>query len=515
MYFLLKHRLLQICFLISIITGQKAAVAAGMFSDGSGSDPFRDFPDQMFHTCKWLFDDLDRSAQHVASKAAYVDRLKAQGLHSQASAVENQIKFATDFSDTVVNMGLGAIKSTIDEAQAQRKQEREIEEYRQKTEINSENMRKEIQARGEQYRENIRVWMDNAKNILSDKTVMYRVGGLAVGIIGGYFVLKHGSRLIAQYIESIIGQPNLIQETSVKPLSARMLNLIFANKEPRLSANDIVLPVGLKREFLDIVKMVSLNRKYQGEYSHLMFYGPPGTGKTLSAKIISQMSGMDYAIIAGSAFTQYGEGKDIQELDKLIRWAKGSKKGLVLFIDEADSALGARNSKSLRSDHLVNFFLSNFSEKSHEKIMLVLATNHPEKIDQAILSRISRQIYIGLPGLPERSKQLELAARKIFHDGKSTRKKYLKKQVEIVPSDALQKGYHSIAEMTEGFTGRDIYDLILQFRNAALLSGSNEVSLQLAIEITRQAGKVVENRAKMQQQGQGHHYFSPSQGRDG
>merc|ERR1712113_987591 len=73
-------------------------------------------------------------------------------------------------------------------------------------------------------------------------------------------------------------------------------------------------------------------------FRHLLLHGSPGTGKTLFARTLARQSGMDYAIMSGGDLGPLGrEGP--HELHKLFGWASQSKKGLILFIDEADAFL--------------------------------------------------------------------------------------------------------------------------------------------------------------------------------
>lgn len=70
--------------------------------------------------------------------------------------------------------------------------------------------------------------------------------------------------------------------------------------------------------------------------------GPPGTGKTMAAKRLARTSGMDYAILSGGDVAPLGGGA-VTQLHSTFDWAERSRKGLLLFIDEADAFLGRRN----------------------------------------------------------------------------------------------------------------------------------------------------------------------------
>ena len=70
----------------------------------------------------------------------------------------------------------------------------------------------------------------------------------------------------------------------------------------------------------------------------MLFCGPPGTGETLFAKKLAQKSGLDFAIMTGSDVAPLGKDS-VNEINKLFDWAEKSPKGMILFIDEAESFL--------------------------------------------------------------------------------------------------------------------------------------------------------------------------------
>lgn len=68
---------------------------------------------------------------------------------------------------------------------------------------------------------------------------------------------------------------------------------------------------------------------------------PAGTGKTMAAKRLARTSGLDYAIMSGGDVAPL-EGKAVTQLHATFDWAERSRRGLLLFIDEADAFLGRR-----------------------------------------------------------------------------------------------------------------------------------------------------------------------------
>lgn len=69
-----------------------------------------------------------------------------------------------------------------------------------------------------------------------------------------------------------------------------------------------------------------------------------GTGKSMAAKRLARTAGLDYAIMSGGDVAPLG-GKAVQQLHEMFDWAESSRRGLLLFIDEADAFLGRRGNQ--------------------------------------------------------------------------------------------------------------------------------------------------------------------------
>lgn len=59
------------------------------------------------------------------------------------------------------------------------------------------------------------------------------------------------------------------------------------------------------------------------------------------AKSLARHSGLDFAILTGGDVAPMGK-EGVSAIHKVFDWAESSRKGLVLFIDEADAFLRKR-----------------------------------------------------------------------------------------------------------------------------------------------------------------------------
>jgi len=209
----------------------------------------------------------------------------------------------------------------------------------------------------------------------------------------------------------------------------------------------------------------------------MMFFGPPGTGKTLFAKKLALQSGLEYAVMVGSDIAPMGP-LAVRELNKLFDWAEKQKNGIILFIDEADAFLRNRKSTDMSEymRHTINSFLYRTGTPS-DNVIIILATNAPEQLDEAIHDRIDEIIGFGLPSVNERKTMLfhylvkycqppRTVTEKLNFIYKHPRSLYTGKKLirmEGVTTEVVQE----VANQTEGFSGREITKMVISWHDAA------------------------------------------------
>jgi ATPase family AAA domain-containing protein 3A/B len=239
----------------------------------------------------------------------------------------------------------------------------------------------------------------------------------------------------------------------------------------------VILEKKLQDQLREISYAIINRKKHFAPCKNMMFYGPPGTGKTLFAKKLAMQSGLEYAVMVGSDIAPLGP-LAVTELNSLFDWAENQTNGMVIFIDEADAFLRDRKQGEMSEymRHTINSFLYRTGTPS-EKVILILATNGPEQLDEAVHDRIDEVVGFGLPSKKERQTMLyhylvkyctppQSTMQKIQFLYKYPRSIYTGKKLirmEGVSHEVIER----IAEETDGFSGREIMKMVVAWHDAA------------------------------------------------
>lgn len=241
--------------------------------------------------------------------------------------------------------------------------------------------------------------------------IIAAAGGLSL-LAFGVYTAKGSTGIAARYIESRLGKPSLVRETSRFTVLDTLQHPIEAVKKLKDKQTDalfgVVLAPKLEERLRDIAIATKNTKQNRGMYRNILMHGPPGTGKTMFAKKLAEHSSMDYAIVTGGDLAPLGRD-GVTAIHKVFDWAMTSRKGLLLFIDEADAFLRKRSSEHISEDlrAMLNAFLYRTGEQSN-KFMLVLASNTPEQFDWAVNDRLDEMVEFRLPGREERERLVRL-----------------------------------------------------------------------------------------------------------
>lgn len=178
------------------------------------------------------------------------------------------------------------------------------------------------------------------------------------------------------------------------------------------------------------------------------------------ARGLAHHSGLDYAVLTGGDIAPLGRDA-VTELHKLFDWAKTSRRGLLLFVDEADAFLQSRETARISEDqrNALNAFLFRTGTES-DNFMMVYASNQPAQFDPAVMDRIDEMVGFDLPQEEERRSMIAMYIDKHLLKPPSWAKK-------VTTEDIGDAEIEQVVKMTEGFSGRAISKLAIAWQAAA------------------------------------------------
>lgn len=200
--------------------------------------------------------------------------------------------------------------------------------------------------------------------------------------------------------------------------------------------------------------------KYPQAYSYdfidnkaILLYGPPGTGKTTFAKAVAKEVNEPFFLVNMAGLVNCYVGETAKNIDKIFDYIRDyterNRRDVIVFFDEMDEIAKKRGGDDKASESAVPALLRNLDGVKKNKGFLVLAnTNYAELLDDAILSRFRRRVYIPLPDKDTRVKLLELQLK------------------DLEPERAAEIDFDGFGDESEGLSGRDIAYLADDFKRS-------------------------------------------------
>jgi transitional endoplasmic reticulum ATPase len=209
-------------------------------------------------------------------------------------------------------------------------------------------------------------------------------------------------------------------EQGVRPQAER-------SKALKAGWDTLIIPKSLRENLQAYCRILRNYEAYRAQGVHLpkglLFHGPPGCGKTQIAKTLSAEAGLNFVALSTSDCKQMWIGWSADRLATVFKEAR-SKQPSLIFIDELDAVCPPRG---MYHDSMSQEFTAQLLQEidgllsDTQAIFLVGATNRPDHVDAAILSRFSDRIEIPLPDASARVALLELFLAPIKFSGDKIR----------------------------------------------------------------------------------------------
>ena len=150
----------------------------------------------------------------------------------------------------------------------------------------------------------------------------------------------------------------------------------------------------------------------------VLFTGPPGTGKTTMARHVGKEAGLSVVHVPLENILSAYYGESTKRLGAIFDAATAAREPLILFLDEIDALAPSRNEKLFEaSRRLLSVLLRKIDGlETQNNIITVGATNRPQDLDSALLSRFDTILEFNEPDEADVRELLAFFARQLTAD---------------------------------------------------------------------------------------------------
>ncbi|KAL1836780.1 hypothetical protein VTJ49DRAFT_4651 [Mycothermus thermophilus] len=225
-----------------------------------------------------------------------------------------------------------------------------------------------------------------------------------------YFSPFHVPRSSSSGNDAVDRLPGAAAKQEYTSEEKKLLSGLIDAKDIHTTFDDIVVPQDTKESLIGLTTL-SLVRPDAFSYGVLktehitgcLLYGPPGTGKTLLGKAVAKQSGANMLSVSAADIHDKYLGQSERNVKALFSLAR-KLAPCVIFLDEADALLSARKSNGGRVAHreTITQFLREWDGLVQTRAFIMVATNRPFDLDEAVLRRLPRKILVDLPLPAER-----------------------------------------------------------------------------------------------------------------
>ncbi|KAK3990420.1 P-loop containing nucleoside triphosphate hydrolase protein [Cladorrhinum sp. PSN332] len=215
---------------------------------------------------------------------------------------------------------------------------------------------------------------------------------------------------------------------------------VHVHPSTKLALQNLTLSLQVPHEFTYGVLAPSMSSS-QG----LLLYGPPGTGKTHLIKALAKECGANMLEVTSADIKHCYVGETEKNIQALFSLAR-KLSPCIVFLDEGDCLLGKRNDsqKSWERSQISQFLREwdGLGNDSRSNPTIVVSTNRPFDLDDAVLRRLPRRLLISMPEVQDRKEilKIHLASEQLGED-----------------VDLMQ-----LANQTPFYTGSDLKNLIIE-----------------------------------------------------
>ena len=218
-------------------------------------------------------------------------------------------------------------------------------------------------------------------------------------------------------------KPNL--DPSVNPLVQQIIDMGILVREPNVQWESIAGLSSVKRMLRQNLVILPMRpdicKGLLAPWKSVLFYGPPGTGKTFIAKAVATECRRTFFNVTSATITSRFLGESEKLVSYLFDLAEQMAPSTIFF-DEIDSIASQRGqgneheaSRKMKAQLLTRLEgIDGALENSG--IFVLAATNFPWQLDEALLRRFQKRIYIPLPDVEGRKQILKMNISDLIDD---------------------------------------------------------------------------------------------------
>jgi len=298
--------------------------------------------------------------------------------------------------------------------------------------------------------------------LLTNKEYLYLFTNLQPG-------LQFNPRFKKQLIDVQVGKdsfPALVIKEHSRELLVKTINHISAIRGFDAVAGMTELKEMLRRDVIDPLSNPEKFKRYRLSVPNgILLFGPPGCGKTFIVKRLAEELNYSFIELKHSDLASPYIHETVARIGQYFSKAISSSP-CVVFVDEISGLVPRRDIISSGGQHKeeeVNEFLIQLDGAGQKGVLVIGATNYPERIDPAVIrsGRMDKRIFVPPPD--------EEARRAMF-------------QIHLMNRPVSEDiDYDALARMTENYVSSDI-ELIVTNAARRALSQEEPISNSLLLK---------------------------------
>jgi len=285
-------------------------------------------------------------------------------------------------------------------------------------------------------------------------------------------------------------------DKELAPLREPVAKYILAAKHTT-KWDDIVGNEAARVELREAIEAATTHKELYAHYDMkpprgILLWGPPGCGKTMfgkaTATALSAVYGTDVELLVingpelESPIVSIAGSRVKALFDYAAAYKRVKGHPLVMFFDEADALLKSRESAPWTAE-VVGAFLAGMDGLRENGAFVILATNRPDELDQAMLrdGRIDRKIKVERP---------TVEAAKIIAQNAMAGRSYLVDGTTTGFVEHLFDPLHLLRDIVHPESGNHHHFNLAHIVNGAMVVGIVERAKSLAFRRDKAAGTI-------------------------